>query len=160
MNSSTLPKSKSPRCAIGGRSARSARAKASSVRRAPLDLESFRKPTAYQKVITRFIFPGGELDHIGMTVTNLERHGFEVHDVENWREHFQLTLEHWTARLAAHEAEAIAEIGEARVRLWLLYFSLFAMAFERGTTLVFQTLASKRRVGPSGLPFTRRDLYA
>jgi cyclopropane-fatty-acyl-phospholipid synthase len=131
-----------------------------SVRRAPVDLSSFRKPTPYQNVITRFIFPGGELDHIGMTVTNLERHGFEVHDVENWREHFQLTLEHWTARLAAHEAEAIAEIGEARTRLWLLYFSLFAMGFERGTCLVFQTLATKRRVGPSGLPFTRRDLYA
>lgn len=131
-----------------------------SVRRAPLDLSTFRKATAYQKVITRFIFPGGELDHIGMTVTNLERHGFEVHDVEDWREHFQLTLEHWTERLASHEAEAIAEIGESRTRLWLLYFSLFAMAFERGTCLVYQTLATKRQAGPSRLPLTRRDLYA
>lgn len=130
-----------------------------SVRRAPFDLSAFRKPTAYQKVITRFIFPGGELDHIGMTVTNLERHGFEVHDVENWREHFQLTLEHWTARLAAREAEAIAEIGAARTRLWLLYLSLFAVAFERGTCLVYQTLATKRQVGPSRLPLTRGDLY-
>jgi cyclopropane-fatty-acyl-phospholipid synthase len=131
----------------------------SSVRRAPRDLASFRKPTAYQKVITRFIFPGGELDHIGMTATNLERHGFEVHDIENWREHFQLTLEHWVARLAKNEAAAIAEIGADRTRLWLLYMSLFAVGFERGTCLVFQTLASKRQPGPSGLPLTRRDLY-
>ncbi len=131
-----------------------------SVRRAPRDLASFRKPTAYQDVITRFIFPGGELDHIGMTATNLERHGFEVHDIENWREHFQLTLEHWVERLARNEAAAIANIGETRTRLWLLYFSLFAIGFERGTCLVFQTLATKRRVGPSGLPLTRQDLYA
>ena len=130
-----------------------------SVRRAPLDLAKFRKVTPYQQVITRFIFPGGELDHIGMTVTNLERHGFEVHDVENWREHFQLTLEHWTARLAGNQEKAVAEIGETRTRLWLLYFSLFALAFERGTCLVFQTLATKRKVGPSGLPLTRADLY-
>lgn len=130
-----------------------------STRRATADLSRFREPTAYQKVITRFIFPGGELDHIGMTVTNLERHGFEVHDVENWREHFQRTLELWTERLWTHRDAAEKEIGATRTRLWLLYFSLFAVAFERGTCLVFQTLATKRRVGPSELPLTRADLY-
>ncbi|MGQ7791256.1 class I SAM-dependent methyltransferase [Faunimonas sp. B44] len=130
-----------------------------STRRPTWNPKHFRKPTAYQKVITRFIFPGGELDHIGMTVTNLERHAFEVHDVEAWREHFQKTLEHWTARLAANRTAAEAEIGAAKTRLWLLYFSLFALAFERNTTFVFQTLASKRQPGPSGLPFSRADLY-
>lgn len=131
-----------------------------STRRATRSLGAFRKPTAYQRVITRFIFPGGELDHIGMTVTNLERHGFEVHDVENWREHFQRTLELWLERLWSRYPEAEREIGTARTRLWLLYFSLFAMAFERGTCLVFQTLATKRQAGPSGLPLSRDDLYA
>lgn len=131
-----------------------------STRRATRDLAAFRRPTAYQRVITRFIFPGGELDHIGMTVTNLERHGFEVHDVENWREHFQRTLELWTERLWSQREDAEREIGPVRVRLWLLYFSLFAIAFERGTCLVFQTLATKRRAGPSGLPLARADLYA
>jgi cyclopropane-fatty-acyl-phospholipid synthase len=130
-----------------------------STRRATANLADFRKPTAYQRVITRFIFPGGELDHIGMTVTNLERHGFEVHDVENWREHFQRTLELWTARLWARRDEAEREIGTVRTRLWLLYFSLFALAFQRGTCLVFQTLATKREPGPSGLPQSRADLY-
>ncbi len=40
------------------------------------------------KALTRYIFPGGELDHLGMSVANLERYGFEVHDVEGWREHY------------------------------------------------------------------------
>ena len=130
-----------------------------STRRATRDLDAFRKPTPYQDVITRFIFPGGELDHIGMTVTNLERLGFEVHDVEGWREHFQKTCRLWAERLHARKDEAIAEIGWPRTRLWLLYFALFSKAFERGTTCVFQTLASKRRTGPSGLDWTRKDLY-
>jgi cyclopropane-fatty-acyl-phospholipid synthase len=130
-----------------------------STRRATRDISKFRSPTAYQDVITRYIFPGGELDHIGMTVTNLERLGFEVHDVEGWREHFQKTCRLWAERLYARKDEAIAEIGWPRTRLWLLYFALFSVAFERGTTCVFQTLASKRRTGASGLPWTRRDLY-
>ena len=130
-----------------------------STRRPTRDLRKFRKPTAYQKVITRFIFPGGELDYIGMTVTNLERHAFEVHDVENWREHFQRTLEIWTARLQENREAAEREIGPTKTRLWLLYFSLFAIAFQRNTCFVFQTLASKRQPGPSGVPMSRADLY-
>ncbi len=130
-----------------------------STRRATKDLSKFRKMTPYQQVITTYIFPGGELDHIGMTVTNLERLGFEVHDVEGWREHFQKTCRIWAERLYERREEATAEIGWPRTRLWLLYFTLFSMAFERGTTNVFQTLASKRRTGLSGLPWTRHDLY-
>ena len=103
-------------------------------------------------MITQFIFPGGELDYIGLSATNLERHGFEIHDVEGLREHFQLTLEHWIERLYKNREAAFAEIGRKKTRMWLLYFALFGRAFERGTIGVFQTLASKRAVGGAGLP--------
>lgn len=118
------------------------------------------KPTDTTKVITRFIFPGGELDTIGMTVTNLGRLGFETLDVEDMREHFELTLKHWEDRLYARREEAYALAGEARTRLWLIYFALFKKAFERGSVLVYQTVAQKRRPGPSGLPLDRASLYA
>jgi len=119
------------------------------------DLAKFRKPTRYQKVISRFIFPGGELDYVGLTATNLERHGFEVHDVEGMREHYQLTLERWLDRLYENREVAAAEVGKTRMRLWMLYFAMFARAFERGTIGIFQTLASKRNVGASGLDLAR-----
>ena len=118
------------------------------------------KPTPTTRVITRFIFPGGELDTIGMTVTNLGRLGFETLDVEDMREHFELTLREWTARLYAKREAAYAMVGEARTRLWLVYFALFAKAFERGSVLVYQTVAQKRRPGASGLPLDRASLYA
>lgn len=130
-----------------------------STRRATPNLADFAKPTAYQKFATRYIFPGGALDHIGMTVTNLERLGFEVHDVEAMREHFQRTLELWAGRLWTNRAAAVAEVGEARTRMWLFYLAASSIAFKRSTLNVFQTVASKRRVGPSGLPFSRRGLY-
>jgi cyclopropane-fatty-acyl-phospholipid synthase len=118
------------------------------------------KPTPTTKVITRFIFPGGELDTIGMTVTNLGRLGFETLDVEDMREHFELTLKHWEDRLYARREDAYAMVGEARTRLWLIYFALFKKSFERGSVLVYQTVAQKRRPGPSGLPLDRKSLYA
>ena len=118
------------------------------------------RPTPTTKVITRFIFPGGELDTIGMTVTNLGRLGFEVLDVEDMREHFELTLREWTRRLYDRREAAYALAGEARTRLWLIYFALFAKGFERGSVLVYQTVAQKRRPGPSGLPLDRKSLYA
>lgn len=127
-------------------------------RRATADIAKFRKQSGYQKVITRFVFPGGELDHIGLTVTNLERHGFEVHDVEAMREHYQLTVERWLSRLYANRVAAAAEIGLSKTRMWLLYLTLCARSFERGPIGIFQTLASKRRAGASGLPLARGDL--
>lgn len=118
------------------------------------------RPTATTRVITRFIFPGGELDTIGMTVTNLGRLGFETLDVEDMREHFELTLREWTRRLYDNREAAYDMVGEARARLWLIYFALFAKGFERGSVLVYQTVAQRRRPGPSGLPLDRKSLYA
>jgi cyclopropane-fatty-acyl-phospholipid synthase len=126
-----------------------------STRRPTADLSQFRKKSVYQNFATRYIFPGGELDYIGLTVTNLERLGFEVHDVENTREHYQKTLEAWARRLWDNRAEAAKEVGEARTRMWLAYLAGTVMAFRRMNINDFQTLASKRRLGASGLPLGR-----
>jgi cyclopropane-fatty-acyl-phospholipid synthase len=108
----------------------------------------------------KYIFPGGELDHIGGSLAHLENNDFDIHDVEGWREHYAMTLRHWTARLYARRAEAFRMIGEAKTHAWLLYLARCAIGFDRGAMAIFQTLASKRNVGASGLPPTRRDLYA
>ena len=128
-------------------------------RRATHDLRRFRRRTAYMQVINRYIFPGGELDYLGLTITNLERHGFEIRDVDTMREHYQLTLQAWAQRLWANREAAIAEVGETRTRLWLLYLALSGTGFWRGVLCDFQTLAIKRQVGPSGLPLDRAALY-
>ncbi len=123
------------------------------------NVEDYRKPSPYMKVVSEYIFPGSQLDYIGLTVTNLERHGFEVHDVENLREHYQMTLEHWISNLWDNRDEADEAAGWRKTRAWLLAFSMFAFFFERGGMYIYQTLSSRRRVGPSHLPLTRDDLY-
>lgn len=120
---------------------------------------AFRRGNPEYRAIVDYIFPGGELDHIGSSVAGIERAGFEVHDVEGWREHYARTTRAWCERLYASREAAIAEVGEAKAQIWLLYLAGVSLAFERGTVGIFQTLASRRARGPSGLPPTRADLY-
>jgi cyclopropane-fatty-acyl-phospholipid synthase len=128
-------------------------------RPAKRDDRAFRRKRPEYIAVTRYIFPGGELDHIGMSVANLERFGFEVHDIEGWREHYARTCRLWHDRLLANYAMAIREVGEPKTRLWLVYLAGCSLGFERGTLNIFQTVASKRKRGASGLPPTRADLY-
>jgi cyclopropane-fatty-acyl-phospholipid synthase len=128
-------------------------------RRMKRNKKTFGRKSAEHLALVKYIFPGGELDHLGMTVENLEGHGFEVHDVENLREHYGKTCRMWADRLHARFDEAIAEVGAPKARLWLLYLTGCALAFERGTVQINQTLASKRKRGLSAVPQTRADLY-
>jgi len=128
-------------------------------RRMKRNKKTFGRKSPEHLALVKYIFPGGELDHLGMTVENLEGHGFEVHDAENLREHYGKTCRIWADRLHARFDEAIAEVGAPKARLWLLYLTGCALAFERGTVQINQTLASKRKRGLSAVPQTRADLY-
>lgn len=76
---------------------------------------TLRKGAEY-KALIRYIFPGGEVDTIGMTLTGLESQGFIVHDVENLREHYARTCRLWAERLQRRMPEAIAEKSARRRR--------------------------------------------
>ena len=112
-----------------------------------------------QRALAKYIFPGGALDDIGHTVHAMERAGFEVHDVEGWRMHYARTCSLWHDRLMARKDEAIALVGEAKYRIYIAYLAGCALAFERGTARLFQTLVSKSAKRPPPLPPTRADLY-
>lgn len=128
-------------------------------RRAKMSERVFRRKAPEYVALTRYIFPGGEVDHLGMTIANLERYGFEVRDVEAWREHYRLTCRFWHDRLVANKDAAIREVGEPRTRLWIAYLAGCAIGFDHAAVGIFQTLAVKRQRGLTGLPPTRADLY-
>jgi len=112
-----------------------------------------------KKAIAKYIFPGGELDDIGHSITAMERAGFEVHDVEAWRMHYARTCQLWCERLTARKDEAIRNVGEAKYRIWIAYLAGVSLGFSRGSLRIFQTLASKSAKRPPPLPPTRADLY-
>jgi len=119
----------------------------------------FKRMRPEKKAIAKYIFPGGELDDIGHSVSAMERAGFEVHDVEGWRMHYARTCQLWCERLTANREQAIQYVGEEKYRIWVAYLAGVSLAFSRGTLRLFQTLASKSAKRPPPLPPTRADLY-
>lgn len=120
----------------------------------------FRKMTPERRLLAKYIFPGGELDHLGHMTQTMEAAGFEVHDVEGWRDHYALTCKLWCQRLSERKEEAIKFVGLERYRMWLLYLAGVSFALGDGSACIFQTVATKHASkGHSGMPPTREHLY-
>lgn len=129
-------------------------------RRAKRSKRKFGKIRPEKRLILKYIFPGSELDHIGHTLESMENHGFEIHDVEGWREHYALTCRLWHQRLFARRDEAIRSVGQERYRMWIAYLAGVSLAFADGSLRIYQTVATKHgSKGPSTMPPTRADLY-
>jgi cyclopropane-fatty-acyl-phospholipid synthase len=120
----------------------------------------FRRIRPEQRLILKYIFPGGELDHVGHTCEVMESSRFEVHDVEDWREHYAQTTRLWCQRLSARREQAIALVGPERYSLWVAYLAGVSFAFLDGSVRIYQIVASKHAArGRAELPPTRSDLY-
>ena len=82
--------------------------------------------------IARYVFPDGELVTLGDMINALTSGDLEVIDVETLRQHYALTLRAWVRNLEEHWDDAVAATSEGRARVWRLYMSASALAFEVG----------------------------
>jgi cyclopropane-fatty-acyl-phospholipid synthase len=129
-------------------------------RRAKASKKKFLRITPERRLLAKYIFPGGELDHLGHMTECMEASGFEVHDVEGWRDHYALTCKRWSQRLEANREAAIGQVGKETYRMWLLYLAGVSIVLGDGSACIFQTVATKRAgKGQSGMPPTREHLY-
>jgi cyclopropane-fatty-acyl-phospholipid synthase len=125
--------------------------------------EGWRRDSVDSAFINRYVFPDGELDMVSNVQRGMERAHFEIHDVENLRPHYALTLRHWVQRIERNHEEALKHVSEATYRVWRLYMAASAIEFESGGTAIYQILASRRpdaRPYGSPVPLTRGDLYS
>ena len=93
--------------------------------------------------ISRYVFPDGELEPVGLLVTEMNDAGFEVRHSENLREHYALTLRDWGANLERHWDDAVAEVGVGRARVWRLYMAACRLGFEMDNIQLHQVLGVK-----------------
>jgi cyclopropane-fatty-acyl-phospholipid synthase len=107
----------------------------------------------------RYVFPDGELVTLSDAVSAAESAGFEVRDVENLREHYDLTLRAWVEGLKRNAGVLLKHVSEETYRIWLLYMAGCAAAFRRSDIAVYQMLLSRPDRGESRLPLTREDWY-
>ncbi len=121
----------------------------------------FRHMSPERRLLAKYIFPGGELDHLGHMVQAMESNRFDVHDVEGWRDHYSVTCRHWCQRLEANRDAAIEQVGSEKYRMWALYLAGCVFALGDGGARIYQTVATKQQArGLSGMPCTREHLYS
>jgi cyclopropane-fatty-acyl-phospholipid synthase len=64
-----------------------------------------------------------------------------------------MTLREWGANLERNWAQAVAEVGERRARVWRLYMALSRVGFQVNRVQIHQVLGVRvSRDGSSGLP--------
>jgi len=129
-------------------------------RPAKVSEKKFRHMSAERRLLAKYIFPGGELDHLGHMIQCMEASGFDVQDVEGWRDHYSMTCRHWVQRLEANRDEAIRLVGVEKFRMWTLYLTGCVFALGDGGARIYQTVATNQgKRGLSGMPCTREHLY-
>jgi cyclopropane-fatty-acyl-phospholipid synthase len=69
--------------------------------------------------------------------------GLEILEVQALREHYVRTIRAWLARLEARFDEVHAIVGAEVARVWRLYLTGAALAFEDGRMGVDQILAAR-----------------
>lgn len=123
---------------------------------AGLDTEGLR--SGISDFIERYVFPGGELVHVSRVIEAAAKARLECLDVESLRPHYAQTLWHWIDRLEANAERARQLIGEKKYRIWRIYMSGSAHAFDNGWMSLHQILLGKPDDGKLGYPYTREHL--
>lgn len=122
------------------------------------DPNSAESPYGGGDFIERYVFPHGELPHVGLALQEMSAAGLEAVDVENLRRHYALTLQHWAERFEAAGNELKLLAGEKRWRIWRIYLAGCAHGFASNWMALHQILAVKG--GSNVLPLTREYMYA
>jgi cyclopropane-fatty-acyl-phospholipid synthase len=113
----------------------------------------------WRDFVRRYVFPDGELEPICDVLVEAEKAGFELRDVESFREHYALTLRQWVKRLEAVHDEAVKLTDEVCYRVMRIYMVGACFSFEMGAYGLYQSLLHKSTDGDRKLPLTREDWY-
>jgi cyclopropane-fatty-acyl-phospholipid synthase len=118
--------------------------------------------------IERYIFPGGELEHVSRVLETTADCGLEAVDVESLRPHYARTLWAWSDALEAQLVAARTVTSDTVLRAYRLYLAGSAMCFEQAWLSLYQMLCAKRTGDPadgsmrgaqSAFPFNRGYMY-
>ncbi|MGI4985849.1 MAG: class I SAM-dependent methyltransferase, partial [Janthinobacterium lividum] len=109
--------------------------------------------------IDKYVFPDGELPHIGLALQAMQQGGLEAFDVENLRRHYAQTLRMWSDNYEARTSKVRELIDEEKYRIWRLYLAGCAYAFENDNVAIYQIVGRKAGRPAAGLPWSRRYIY-
>ncbi|MEV7397509.1 cyclopropane-fatty-acyl-phospholipid synthase family protein [Aeromicrobium sp. NPDC092404] len=103
--------------------------------------------------IETYIAPDMHMKPLAKTLGLIAGAGLEIRDVQAMREHYPQTVAAWAANLEAGWDKAVKLVGEENARVWRLYLTGGALAFEENRMGVDQILGVKPSArGVSGMP--------
>lgn len=117
--------------------------------------------TAYGggQFIDEYVFPEGELAHLGTVIHTMGQSGLEVRDVENLRRHYARTCANWASNFE-NNADLLKTLTDSkRFRIWHVYLAGCAYAFAHDRISLYQIVCSKAGAPVEQLPWSRRYMY-
>ena len=109
--------------------------------------------------IEHYVFPEGELPHIGTVLGAMQDGGLEALDVENLRRHYALTCATWADNFERNAERIRSQVDERRYRIWRIYLAGCAHAFENDWISLYQVVCGKAGRSATTLPWSRRYMY-
>jgi cyclopropane-fatty-acyl-phospholipid synthase len=123
------------------------------------DPDNGETPYGGGEFIRKYVFPHGELAHVGEVLKAMQQGNLEAYDVENLRRHYARTLAIWTDNFEAKAERAKALAGEKRFRIWHVYLAGCSYAFDQDWISLYQIVCGKAGRHPRVLPWSRRYMY-
>jgi cyclopropane-fatty-acyl-phospholipid synthase len=109
--------------------------------------------------IAQYVFPHGELPHVGTVLLAMQDGGLETLDVENLRRHYARTCTHWADNFERNDDLIRSLVDDKTYRIWRIYLAGCAHAFEHDWVSLYQVLCGKSGRASNHLPWSRRYMY-
>jgi cyclopropane-fatty-acyl-phospholipid synthase len=96
--------------------------------------------------IETYIFPGGHIPSLDRIVVEMQKAGFIIGHIENFKPHYAETLRRWMQNVNIHRqkiSELSAQFDERFFRMWEYYLQSCDAAFRYGELQLYQVLFAK-----------------
>jgi len=113
-------------------------------------------PGFTDKWTRKYIFPGGYIPALSELVSESEKAGWQVVDVEAMRFHYSYTLAEWYNRTVMHRDEIVEMYDERFYRMWQFYLAGAEQSFSYGKMVNWQIVYVKDR---AAIPMTRDFMF-
>ena len=124
------------------------------------DANSGATPYGSGEFIDKYVFPHGELPHIGLVLKTMQEGGMEALDIENLRFHYAKTCGIWADNFEAKSDALRNMIDDRRFRIWRVYLAGCSYAFYNDLIAIYQVVCVKAGRGAPLLPMSRNYMYS
>jgi len=123
------------------------------------DPESGDTPFGGGEFIEKYVFPHGELPHIGLVLKTMQEGGMEALDIENLRHHYARTCAIWAENFENNTDKIQTLTDDKHYRIWRVYLAGCAYAFAQDRIALYQVVCGKNGRTSPLLPMSRRYMY-